>query len=88
MAMVYRPVCLAAVCNTYLPSARPLFCPSRLARIGLTVTLYLIAKRNLSIAHEAGGPSAPVPGVLALVDGMCRFLVADLPGLDRTVGTT
>jgi len=42
--------CLAALCNTYAPSAAPLYAfLSRLARIGLTVTLYLIGS-GLSIA--------------------------------------
>ena len=42
--------CLAAVCNTYAPSAAPLYAfLSKLARIGLTVTLYLIGS-GLSIA--------------------------------------
>ena len=42
--------CLAAVCNTYLPSGAALYSAlSRLARIGLTVTLYLIGS-GISIA--------------------------------------
>jgi len=42
--------CLAAVCNTYLPSAASLYSTlSRLARIGLTGTLYLIGS-GISIA--------------------------------------
>jgi uncharacterized integral membrane protein (TIGR00698 family) len=35
--------CLAAVCNTYFPTAEPLYSIlSKFARVGLTVTLYLI----------------------------------------------
>jgi uncharacterized membrane protein YadS len=35
--------CLAAVCNTYLPVGAPAYGPlTKLAKIGLTVTLYLI----------------------------------------------
>jgi uncharacterized integral membrane protein (TIGR00698 family) len=35
--------CLAAVCNTYFPAAEPLYSIlSKFARVGLTVTLYLI----------------------------------------------
>jgi uncharacterized integral membrane protein (TIGR00698 family) len=35
--------CLAAVCNTYLPAGAPAYGPlTKLAKIGLTVTLYLI----------------------------------------------
>jgi uncharacterized integral membrane protein (TIGR00698 family) len=42
--------CLAAVCNTYLPSGTALYSNlSRLARVGLTVTLYLIGS-GISIA--------------------------------------
>jgi len=42
--------CLAAVCNTYLPSGAALSSAlSRLARVGLTVTLYLIGS-GISIA--------------------------------------
>jgi uncharacterized integral membrane protein (TIGR00698 family) len=42
--------CLAAVCNTYLPVGAPAYGPlTKLAKIGLTVTLYLIGS-GISIA--------------------------------------
>lgn len=42
--------CVAAVCNTYLPAGQPVYAAlSRLARLGLTTTLYLIGT-GLSLA--------------------------------------
>jgi uncharacterized integral membrane protein (TIGR00698 family) len=42
--------CLAAVCNTYLPAGAPAYGPlTKLAKIGLTVTLYLIGS-GISVA--------------------------------------
>jgi uncharacterized integral membrane protein (TIGR00698 family) len=42
--------CLAAVCNTYLPAGGPIYALlSKLAKVGLTVTLYLIGT-GLSVA--------------------------------------
>jgi uncharacterized integral membrane protein (TIGR00698 family) len=42
--------CLAAVCNTYLPAGTPAYGPlTKLAKIGLTATLYLIGS-GISIA--------------------------------------
>jgi len=78
MAMVYRLFCLAAVCKLISSGRRPSILPlSRLARIGLgkkNRDFVSHWKRNLQIATlKQGGPSALFQGVLALVDGMCRF---------------
>jgi len=48
--------CLAAVCNTYLPAGAPVYTPLvKLAKIGLTVTLYLIGSGiSVTTLREVG----------------------------------
>ena len=57
--------CLAAVCNTYLPGAAPLYrVLARWARIGLTVTLYLIGTGISRSTLRQVGPRALLQGAL------------------------
>jgi uncharacterized integral membrane protein (TIGR00698 family) len=48
--------CLAAVCNTYLPAGAPAYVPlTKLAKIGLTATLYLIGSGiSMATLKEVG----------------------------------
>lgn len=57
--------CLAAVCNTYLPGGAPLYgWLVRLARIGLTVTLYLIGTGISRATLRRVGPRSLLQGSL------------------------
>jgi uncharacterized integral membrane protein (TIGR00698 family) len=57
--------CLAAVCNTYLPSGAALYATlSKLARIGLTVTLYLIGSGISIVTIKQVGHRPLLQGVL------------------------
>ena len=57
--------CLAAVCNTYLPAGAPLYgILARLARIGLTVTLYLIGSGISRSTLRTVGPRSLLQGAL------------------------
>jgi len=57
--------CLAAVCNTYLPSGAALYSAlSRLARIGLTVTLYLLGSGISIVTLKQVGHRPLLQGVL------------------------
>jgi uncharacterized integral membrane protein (TIGR00698 family) len=67
--------CLAAVCNTYLPSGASLYAMlSKLARIGLTVTLYLIGT-GISIA------TLKQVGHRPLLQGVFLWLLVSLASL-------
>src|SRR5579864_8621424 len=67
--------CLAAVCNTYLPAGAPLYAfLSKVAKIGLTVTLYLIGT-GLSIATLKRVGHRP------LIQGVLLWLVVALGSL-------
>src|SRR5437588_273162 len=67
--------CLAAVCNTYLPAAALLYAfLSKVAKIGLTVTLYLIGT-GLSIATLKRVGHRP------LIQGVLLWLVVALGSL-------
>jgi uncharacterized integral membrane protein (TIGR00698 family) len=67
--------CLAAVCNTYLPSGAALYATlSKLARIGLTVTLYLIGS-GISIA------TIKQVGHRPLLQGVLLWLLVSLASL-------
>jgi uncharacterized membrane protein YadS len=67
--------CLAAVCNTYFPGeARVYEALSKLARIGLTVTLYLIGT-GLSVATLKRVGHRP------LIQGVVLWLVVSLGSL-------
>jgi uncharacterized integral membrane protein (TIGR00698 family) len=67
--------CLAAVCNTYLPSGVALYSLlSKLARIGLTVTLYLIGT-GISIA------TLKQVGHRPLLQGVLLWLIVSITSL-------
>ena len=67
--------CLAAVCNTYLPAGQPFYgFLTKLARIGLTVTLYLIGT-GLSIATLKSVGHRP------LIQGVALWLLISLGSL-------
>jgi uncharacterized integral membrane protein (TIGR00698 family) len=67
--------CLAAVCNTYLPAGEPLYSVlSKLAKIGLTVTLYLIGT-GLSLA------TLKQVGHRPLIQGVLLWLVISIASL-------
>ena len=67
--------CLAAVCNTYLPAGAPVYAfLSKVAKIGLTVTLYLIGT-GLSIATLKRVGHRP------LVQGVLLWLVVAMGSL-------
>jgi uncharacterized integral membrane protein (TIGR00698 family) len=67
--------CLAAVCNTYLPASRPVYeLLNRLARVGLTLTLYLIGT-GLSLATLRKVGHRP------LIQGVLLWLVISIVSL-------
>jgi uncharacterized integral membrane protein (TIGR00698 family) len=67
--------CLAAVCNTYLPAGDPAYAfLSKLARIGLTLTLYLIGT-GLSLA------TLKQVGHRPLIQGVLLWLVSSMASL-------
>ncbi|MGC2197782.1 MAG: putative sulfate exporter family transporter [Terriglobales bacterium] len=67
--------CLAAVCNTYLPAGEPVYAfLSRLARIGLTLTLYLIGT-GLSLA------TLKQVGHRPLIQGVLLWLAVSMTSL-------
>jgi uncharacterized membrane protein YadS len=67
--------CLAAVCNTYVSAGAPLYAfLSKLAKIGLTVTLYLIGT-GLSVA------TLKQVGHRPLIQGVLLWLVVALGSL-------
>lgn len=67
--------CLAAVCKTYLPAGEPVYALlSKLARIGLTLTLYLIGT-GLSIA------TLKQVGHRPLIQGVLLWLVVSMASL-------
>jgi uncharacterized integral membrane protein (TIGR00698 family) len=67
--------CLAAVCNSYLPAGAPVYGPlTRLAKIGLTVTLYLIGS-GISIA------TLKEVGHRPLLQGVVLWLVVSVASL-------
>ena len=78
--------CLAAVCNTYLPGGVHEYgIVVKVAKVALTVTLYLIGS-GISVATVKTG-RAPAPGAWnrALVAGFGEFVVADSHRMDPTV---
>jgi len=57
--------CVAAVCHTYLPVAAPVYAVlARLARVGLTVTLYLIGTGISRTSVRAVGPRSLLQGTI------------------------
>jgi uncharacterized integral membrane protein (TIGR00698 family) len=57
--------CLAAVCNTYLPSGRPAYSLAvKIAKIGLTATLFLIGSGISAGTIKQVGPRPLVLGIL------------------------
>lgn len=67
--------CLAAVCNTYLPAGAPAYAlASRVARVGLTLTLYLIGTGlSLSTLKQVGHRP--------LIQGVVLWLTVSLASL-------
>jgi uncharacterized integral membrane protein (TIGR00698 family) len=67
--------CLAAVCNTYLPAGEPVYgFLSKIAKIGLTVTLYLIGT-GLSVATLKSVGHRP------LIQGIILWMVVSVGSL-------
>jgi uncharacterized membrane protein YadS len=67
--------CLAAVCNTYLPAGAPVYgWLSKIAKIGLTVTLYLIGS-GISIA------TLKQVGHRPLIQGIILWLLVSVTSL-------